>query len=268
MTTVAIQGELGSFSHAAALQVRGQAVRVVQCRTFSQAFEAVESGAAQCGVLPIENSLVGSIHENYDLIAAYGLPIVAETELRISLSLIARPGTGLHAVRRVSSHPVALNQCRRFLASLRGIEAVASHDTAGSVRELMERGSPEEAAVASSLAAKLYGGEVLVQGIEDDPRNFTRFVVVAPKPAARAGGNKTSLMFTLRHEPGALWRALEPFVREGLNLTKIESRPVRGQLWEYVFYLDVRGGAGAGDAVTELRRVAVEVRVLGCYDAA
>lgn len=263
--TVAIQGELGSFSHVAALKALGDETRVLQCRTFREAFEAVTRGDAPYGVVPIENSLVGSIYENYDLLADYRLPIVGETEVRVSLSLLARPGTRLQAVRRVHSHPVALNQCRRFLASLTDVEPVASYDTAGSVWEVMERGSVRDAAIGSPFAAKLYGALVLAEGIEDDPQNFTRFLVVAQGPVTPRGAHKTSLMLTLRHEPGSLWRALEPLAKRGLNLTKIESRPIRGRPWEYVFYLDVCGSEDASKAVSELGEVAAEVRVLGCY---
>lgn len=265
--TASIQGELGSFSHSAALKALGEETQVWQCRTFRDAFDAVARGDAEYAVLPIENSLVGSIHENYDLLAEYALPIVAETEVRVSLSLLARPGARLQAIRRVHSHPVALGQCRRFLASLAEVEPVAAYDTAGSVWEVMERGSVTDGAIGSPLAAKLYGASVLAEAIEDDPRNFTRFLVVARTPAIPRGAVKTSLLVTLRHEPGALWRALEPVARHGLNLTKIESRPLRGRPWEYVFYLDVVGPENASAAVSDLAGTAAAVRVLGCYNA-
>ena len=263
-----IQGELGSFSHVAALQALGEEAQVYQCRTFRQAFEAVAQGDACYAVLPIENSLVGSIHENYDLLAEFGLPIVGETEVRVSLSLLARPGTRLEAIRRVHSHPVALNQCRRFLASLVDVEPVAGYDTAGSIWEVMERGSMRDAAIGSPFAARLHGASVLAEGIEDDPQNFTRFLVVARTAVAPRGAVKTSLMITLRHEPGSLLRALEPLAKHGLNVTKIESRPLRGRPWEYVFYLDVVGPGDASAAVTELDSVVAGVRVLGCYQPA
>lgn len=266
--TVAIQGELGSFSHVAALKGLGEDAQVFQCRTFRDAFEAVSRGDARYAVLPIENSLVGSIHDNYDLLAEYRLPIVGETEVRVSLSLLARPGTRLQGVRRVHSHPVALSQCREFLGSLPDVEPVASYDTAGSVWEVMERGSIRDAAIGSPFAAKLYGAVVLAEGIEDDPQNFTRFLVVARSPVAPRGTVKTSLMLRLRHEPGSLWRALEPVARHGLNLTKIESRPLRGRPWEYVFYLDVCGKGDASAVVRGLRAVAADVRVLGSYEPA
>jgi prephenate dehydratase len=264
--TVAIQGELGSFSHVAALKGLGEDAQVLQCRTFRDAFEAVRRGDARYGVLPIENSLVGSIHENYDLLADYQLPIVGETEVRVSLSLLARPGARLQSIRRVHSHPVALNQCRKFLATLPDIEPVASYDTAGSVWEVVERGSIRDAAIGSPYAARLYGALVLAEGIEDDPHNYTRFLIVSGTAAPPRGAHKTSLMLTLRHEPGSLCRALQPLARHGLNLTKIESRPLRGRPWEYVFYLDVCGSEDASAAISELRAVAAEVWVLGCYE--
>jgi prephenate dehydratase len=165
----------------------------------------------------------------------------------------------------VHSHPVALNQCRRFFASRTDLEPLASYDTAGSVWDVMERGTMRDAAIGSPWAAKLYGAVVLAEEIEDDPQNFTRFLVVARTPVTPSGAHKTSLMVRLRHEPGALWQALEPLARHGLNLTKIESRPVRGRPWEYVFYLDV-SGSEATDAVKDLRAITADVRVLGCYE--
>jgi len=193
---------------------------------------------------------------------------VRETDVRVRLSLIARPGASLDAIRRVHSHPVALAQCRVFLASLSQATTEPGLDTAGSVRELMEGGTAEDAAVASSLAATLYGADVLVERIEDDPNNFTRFLVVAREPEPCAGPRKLSLTFTLPHEPGSLWRALEPFARRELNLTKIESRPLRGRPWEYVFYLDVWGEEDATPAVEELHAAGADVRVLGYYGRA
>jgi prephenate dehydratase len=264
--TAAIQGELGSFSHLAALRALGEEAQVLQCRTFGEAFAAVERGDARYGVLPIENSLVGSIFENYDLLAEHSLPIVGETEIRVSLSLLARPGARLDTIRRVYSHPVALNQCRRFLGARTDLEPLASYDTAGSVWEVVERGTIRDAAIGSPLAAKLYGAVVLAEGIEDDPQNVTRFLVVARTAVTPRGVHKTSLMVTLRHEPGALWRALEPLARHGFNLTKVESRPLRGSPWEYVFYLDICGARDAVDVVSDLRAVTADVRILGSYE--
>ncbi|MGH7529495.1 MAG: prephenate dehydratase [Gemmatimonadales bacterium] len=264
---VAIQGEAGSFSHAAALETHGPELRLVACPTFEELFRAVEGGEAARGVVPIENSLAGSVHENYDLLGAHTLHVVAETRLRIQHCLIVRPGTALSEVRRVASHPVALAQCRRFFLTHPDLVAVAAYDTAGSVRDLMIGGGAADAAIASRLAARLYRAAVLAEGLEDHAENYTRFLVVAREPAAPEPAAKISLLFRLPNAPGALHRALGAFATRGLNLTKIESRPLPGRPWEYLFYLDVVGGpAGAlGEAIEELFRFAVGLRVLGTY---
>src|SRR6266404_3928401 len=198
---VAIQGEAGSFSHAAALETRGPVVRLVPCATFVELFRAVETGAAASGVVPIENTLAGSVHENYDLLSAHALHVIAETELRIRHCLIAPPRTTLPQIRRVASHPVALAQCRHFFLTHPGVVAVPAYDTAGSVRDLMAGRGGSDAAIASKLAAELYGAEVLAEGLEDHAENYTRFLVIArePPPAARrqAESNKTSLILAL-----------------------------------------------------------------------
>lgn len=269
MTTVAIQGEAGAFSHAAALAAFGPEVELVPCVGFAELFQAVESGRAERGILPIENSLAGSIHENYDLLRAHSLHVVAETQVRIRYCLIGRPGATMDEIRRVASHPVALAQCRRFFADRPGLAAVPAYDTAGSVRDLMAGRLAAEAAIGSALAARLYGAEILIGGIEDHQENYTRFLVAARAPVPLDGASKTSLVITLPNVPGSLHRALGAFALRGLDLTKIESRPIPGRPWEYVFYLDVLGdpeGALAG-ALAELRRVAIEVRVLGAYRA-
>ena len=268
--TVAIQGEAGSFSHAAALEIHGQVIRLVPCATFVELFRAVESGTATSGVVPIENTLAGSVHENYDLLSAHALHVVGETELRIRHCLIASPRTRLPDVRRVASHPVALAQCRRFFTTHPDLVAVPAYDTAGSVRDLMAGRADAEAAIASKLAAELYGAAVLEEGLEDHAENYTRFLVVAREPAAQvpAESNKTSLMLSLGNTPGSLYRALGVFAAHGLNLTKIESRPLPGQPWEYLFYLDVvDAGQGIGEALEELRGFTSSIRILGTYPA-
>src|SRR5216110_1346661 len=203
---VAIQGEAGSFSHAAALATHGPLLRLVPCATFVELFRAVQGGAATSGVVPIENTLAGSVHENYDLLSAHALHVVAETELRIRHCLIASPRTRLSDVRRVASHPVALAQCRRFFATHPHLVAVPSYDTAGSVRNLIagEGHANADAAIASALAAELYGGEVLAEGLEDHVENYTRFLVIAREPARTDGATKISLVFTLPNTPGSL----------------------------------------------------------------
>jgi len=266
-TRVAIQGERGAFSHEAALELAGPEVDVVACLNFEALFEAAISGNADRALVPIENSLAGSIHENYDRLWASPLHIVAETQLRIRHCLIARPGASLASIRRVASHPVALAQCRRFFAERPQIEAVAAYDTAGSVKDLMRDGVATQAAIASRLAAELYGGHVLLAEIEDDPQNYTRFLLLAREPGPIEEASKTSIVFTLKNEPGALYKALGAFSLRGVDLAKIESRPLRGRPWEYAFYLDVLGDprGGTREALDELRSVAHELRILGSY---
>ena len=264
---VAIQGEAGSFSHAAALEALGQEVRLVPCRGFTELFRAVEAGEAGRGVVPIENSLAGSVHEAYDALGAHALHVVGETQVRVRHCLIVRPGTTMAQIGRVASHPVALAQCRTFFASHPGLTPVPAYDTAGSVRDLMAGGIAAEAAIGSSLAATLYGATVLCEGLEDHPENYTRFLVVAREPAPPDRASKTSLVFTLPNVPGSLHRALGVFAARHLDLTKIESRPLPGRPWEYAFYLDVAGDprGGVAEALSELGGLARDLRVLGSY---
>lgn len=265
--TVAIQGELGSFSHEAAVRALGDGVQVHPQPTFSALFAAVCASETACGVVPVENTLVGSIHENYDRLKANPLHIVAETQVRVRLCLVARPGTTFDAIRRVASHPVALGQCQKFFAAHPRLEAIPAYDTAASVRDLFTEGAPADAAIGSALAARLYGGAVLREGIEDHPENYTRFLVVAREAAAATGRCKTSVVFTLPNTPGSLHRALGMFAQRDLDLAKIESRPIPGRPWEYAFYLDVLGDP-AGEltaALEECRALAREFRILGSY---
>jgi prephenate dehydratase len=269
---VAIQGEAGSFSHLAARQVHGEHVRLLPCVGFAELFCAVETGAADRGMVPIENSLAGSIHENYDLLGARGgaLHVVAETAVRVRHCLIAPPDTALADLRRVVSHPVALVQCRKFFSEHPELEPVPAYDTAGSVRDLMARPVTATAAIGSSLAAALYGAVVLREGLEDHEANHTRFLVIAREPAPLERATKTSVVLTLPNLPGSLHRALGAFAARQLQLTKLESRPLAGRPWEYSFYLDVMGDPrrAVGDALEELRGLARELRVLGSYQAA
>ncbi len=270
---MAIPGELGSFSHAAALAAHGSAIHLVPCADFRELFRTVAEASAEHGVVPIENSLTGSIHENYDLLRVHSLCVVGETKIRVRHCLIARPGTTLEQVGRVASHPVALAQCRKFFAAHPMLTAVPAYDTAGSVRDLMDGRMAADAAIASDLAARLYGGAVLREDLEDDPANFTRFLLVSrhPAPVRPAAASKTSLVVSLANVPGSLHRALGPFARRGLDLSKIESRPITGRPWEYVFYLDVLGDPiDVGAALAELAAEtggADSVRQLGTYVA-
>ncbi len=264
---VAIQGERGAFSHQAAIEILGAGIELLPRPTFDALFDAVLTGAADRAVVPIENSLAGSIHENYDRLRAHPLHIAAETQLRIVHCLIGRPEAKLEDIVRVASHPVALAQCRKFFADRPHVEAIAAYDTAGSVLELMRDGSPRHAAIASSLAARIYGGVVLLEGIEDDPQNYTRFLILAREPGPIEMATKTSIVFTLQNVPGALYRALGAFSTRGVDLSKIESRPLRGRPWEYEFHLDVLGDprAEAGNAIEDLREMSKEFRLLGSY---
>jgi prephenate dehydratase len=230
-------------------------------------------------VLPIENSLHGSVAEHYDLLLAQPVRIVRESLLRVRHNLIARPGVKLGEIRRALSHPVALSQCRRWLAEHPGIEAVNFYDTAGSVKHLMAAGLGDTAGIAPELAAREYGGEVLVAGIEDHAENFTRFFLLVREGENKGLGkgvdpksdpNKASVAFSVEHRPGTLVLALEEFARAGVNLTKIESRPVPGMPWEYVFFVDLRFDSSKqmDTALEALRRHCQMVKELGRYGAA
>jgi prephenate dehydratase len=227
-------------------------------------------------VVPIENTLAGSVHENFDHLQTFDLPIVAETSVRIVHHLIAPKGVAFSKIRRVFSHPVALNQCLDFFARNPQIERVPFYDTAGSVKMVIEEGLKDGAGIASAVAAEIYGGRILRRSIESDRRNFTRFFLLRrpeyarrhPVRAAHGAPWKTSLVFSTRNIPGALFRALSAFALRDLNLTKIESRPLRGKPWEYLFYLEFLERAdspNAQNALNHLRELADFLRVLGCY---
>jgi prephenate dehydratase len=264
---VAIQGEKGAFSHQAAIRALGPEIEVLPRATFDELFDSVVEGLADRALVPIENSLHGSIHENYDRLKSRPLHIVGETQLRIRQCLIGRPGSSVAMIRRVASHPVALAQCRRFFAERPQVEAVTAYDTAGAVQDLMKGGLATQGAIASRLAAELYGGVVLLEGIEDDPENYTRFLLLAKESGPIDEASKTSLVFVLDNQPGALYRALGVFAEKGVDLCKLESRPLRGHPWEYSFYVDVLGDPRgvAGQAIEELGRSCRELRILGSY---
>ena len=236
---IAIQGEPGSFSHEAAMNMVADAV-IVPCSLSADVFAAVTNGTAEAAVIPIENSLAGSVLEHFDLLLSHSVKVERETLLRIRHNLIAISGAATEEIDRVFSHPVALAQCRRFLAQHPRMEAFASYDTAGSVKQLVELRDRHAAAIASKEAAHYYGAQILQAGIEDNPENYTRFFLVrrtvdaVPDPEA----NKISLAFSVENRPGSLVAALAEFSALGTNLTKIESRPVHGKPWEYIFYVD------------------------------
>jgi len=268
---IAFQGERGAYSEEAALALFGEEIELVPQRTFDAVFAAVQEGHCDHGVVPIENSLAGSIHRNYDLLLQYDLYIVGEHNLRISHCLIAHPGVGLGEIRRVYSHPQALAQCEHSLRELEGVQVVATIDTAGSVKMIKEQGLRDAAAIASERAARLYGMEILRRDFEDERTNYTRFIALGRKPVSPEGEAKTSLAFAGRNEPGLLFRCLSAFALRNIDLTKIESRPLKGVPWEYIFYLDFAGSLSeerCRRAVEQLKEMANFVRVFGSYPRA
>ena len=275
---IAIQGELGSNSHMATVAMLGNEVSelsIVACNVSAEVMNRVIAGEVDAAVLPIENSLHGSVAEHYDLLLELDVRIERESLLRIRHNLIAAPGVSIKDVRRVISHPVALSQCRRFLASHPEFEVMPFYDTAGAVKHLMDAGLRDVAGIAPELAAKQYGAQVLVGGVEDNEQNFTRFHLIrrledAPLIAETEPANKMSLAFAIDHRPGTLVAALQRLAWAGVDLTKIESRPVPGSPWEYVFYVDVRFETSgmAEAAVAALMEHCRMVKVLGRYRAA
>jgi prephenate dehydratase len=282
---VAIQGELGAFSHEAARRMVPQCT-VVPCGRSREVFDRLASGSVAAAVIPIENSLAGSVAEHFDLLLMRDVFVQKEFQLRIVHNLIASPGVKLGQIRRALSHPVALDQCREFFRCHPRIEAEDFYDTAGSVKHVVGAKLTDTAGVAGSQAARQYGGRILARGIEDDKRNFTRFFLVRKVSTGRAVGggelsaaqrrlmlpraNKTSIAFHLPNRPGLLFKALSVFALRDISLSKIESRPRRGNPWEYVFYVDFLRGddEAARNALRHLSEVAEFVKVLGVYPAA
>ena len=291
---IAIQGESGSFSHEAAIRMLPDC-QIVPCARSAEVFDRVENGSVNAAVIPIENSLAGTVAEHADLLVSRDVFIEREFFLRIVHNLIAAPGTKLSAVRRAFSHPVALDQCRDFFRHHRHIEPVPFYDTAGSVKHVVSQSLPDAAAIAGRQAVREYSGKILAAGIEDDNRNFTRFFLIrrtpdvipntparrvrkltstSPKktahPAISPSANKTSIAFKVRNVPGALFKSLSVFALRDISLSKIESRPMRGRPWEYVFYVDFLRGDDepARNALRHLGEVAEFVKVLGVYPAA
>jgi prephenate dehydratase len=270
---IGFQGELGAFSHMAIRQLLGPRVEAVPFPTFEQIFRSVAEGETTGAMVPIENTLHGSVHENYDHLLRFELPIVAETSVRIVHNLIAVPGVKFSDLRRVYSHPVALNQCLEFFRQHSRLEKTPYYDTAGSVKMIAAERPAGAAAIASTLAAELYGCRILRKSIEDDRENHTRFFLLrktAPKrpPPKPRRGWKTSLVFSTRNVPGALFRSLSAFALRDLSLTKIESRPFKGRRWEYLFYVDFLGHASdpaAKNALSHLGELADFLRVFGSY---
>jgi prephenate dehydratase len=266
---VAIQGEPGSFSHEAARRmVHG--CRVVPCARSVEVFDRLESGDVPIAVIPIENTLAGTVTEHADLLLARNVFIQREFHLRIVHNLIAARGAKKSGIRQALSHPVALDQCRDFFRKNPKIQPIPFYDTAGSVKHVIESGMGNAAGIASRHAASVYKGRILAAGIEDDKRNFTRFFLLRPKMRILPGANKTSIAFAVKNAPGSLHKALRVFAERDISLSKIESRPMRGRPWEYVFYTDFLRGDDklARGALLQLGTVTDMVKVLGVYPAA
>lgn len=270
MVRVSFQGVEGAYSEEAIRQHFGVGAESVPCPTLDELFFAVEQGRADYGMVPVENSVAGSVNRSYELLMEHDLRIHAEVIVRVRHMLLAVPGTRLADVRVVRSHPQALAQCQRYLER-HGLTAETAFDTAGSARDLAAHPEPGVAAIASALAGQLYGLEVLDSGIEDFPFNFTRFFVLSKSSPTRGAKNKTSIVFTTPHHPGALWECLGEFATRGINLSKLESRPRLNLPWQYVFYLDFEGHSedeACAAAIMALLRRSSFVKLLGSYPAA
>ena len=265
--SIAYQGEPGAFSEAAARRVDPDA-QLVPCRSFDEVFDAVQAGTSAYGVLPIENSIGGSIHRNYDLLVERTLPIVGEVELPVIHHLLAIPGATLDGLRRVYSHPQGLAQCERFLRTLTNVEIIATYDTAGSAKMVADAGLKDAGAIASARAGEVFGLVSLAASVQDFDDNITRFLVVGTAPLPDRVADKTSIVFSLPNEPGSLFKALSVFALRGISLTKLESRPIQGRPWEYLFYVDIpigRHDLRCARALVHLAEFARSMRTLGSY---
>jgi chorismate mutase/prephenate dehydratase len=267
---IAFQGERGAFSESAVYAFFGASVDVKPCRDLTEVFESVDKQETQFGVVPVENSLEGSVNQTYDLFLTHDLKVCGEIILRVSHCLIANPNTSLEDVKTVYSHPQALAQCRNFLERL-GRELIPTYDTAGSVKMLKEKGLKDAAAVASEKAAEIYGMKILVKEIEDNPANYTRFFVLSKEDSQRTGKDKTSIIFAAANTPGSLYHALWEFAKREINLTKIESRPTKQTPWQYNFYLDFEGHRSekrCAEALEALAKSGAFLKILGSYPKA
>lgn len=263
---VAFQGEPGAYSEQAVFGYLG-AVETVPCESFDDVFASVTNQTVESGLIPIENSLAGSIHQNYDLLLRHQLWIVGEYFLRVHHCLIAAPGVQKADIKKIISHPQALGQCAGYIRTM-GAKPEQVFDTAGSVKMLRESGDKTTGAIASRRAAELYGMNILQEGIEDDPENYTRFLQITSSAVTPETDAKTSIVFSLKNQPGALFKAMSVFALRDIDLTKIESRPIAGAPWEYMFYIDFAGSTNdehVKKALDHLQEYALTFRELGCY---
>ena len=263
---VAFQGEPGAYSEQAVFNYFGK-VETKPCESFDVVFDSVVDDSCDAGLVPIENSLAGSIHQNYDLLLRHDLHIVGEYLLRVQHCLVALPGVKKEDIKKAISHPQALGQCAAYLRNL-GIKPETMYDTAGSVKMLKASGERTTAAIASRRAAELYEMQIIEEGIEDNPENYTRFLAISRTAVKPEGEAKTSIVFTLKNQPGSLFKAMSVFALRDIDLKKIESRPLQGSPWEYLFYIDFIGPAHeetVRKALDHLGEYALTLRVLGSY---
>ena len=268
---VAFQGTHYAFSEIAARKYFGEEIETLPCRQFQDVFKTVENGKSNFGIIPVENSTTGSVYQTLDLIVNSRVVVVGEISLRVSLHFITNPGVQLKDIRVVHSHPQALEQCRLFLSSIPEIETIASYDTAGSVKDIRDRRLLNAAAIASREAAVDYGMQIVREEIEDNPDNYTRFHIIALTAGDQKDANKTSIVFSMKNIPGALFKSLSVFALRDIDLLKIESRPIRGKRWKYLFYLDFAGNMQEErcvNAIRHLEEITSLLKVLGSYRAA
>jgi len=267
---VAFQGEIGAYSESAVYSFFGSSTEVKPCKNLSDVFESVKKGETPYGVVPTENSIEGSVNQTYDLFLEYDLKVCGEIALKIVHCLIAHTGTQLNSIKTVYSHPQALAQCRKFLEQL-GCRLISTFDTAGSVKMIKDEGLTDAGAIASQRAAEIYGMNVLAKEIGDTPNNYTRFFVLSKEDSRYSGEDKTSIIFSVKSVPGALYHILEEFAVRDINLTKIESRPTKRTPWEYNFYLDFEGHRNeekCREALRGIKDKTLFVKILGSYRAA
>lgn len=267
----AFQGSRGAFSEVASWEMLGRSASLLPCPRMEEVFSAVHSGVARYGVVPVENTLAGSVMLHIDLLIQHELFVIGETVCRIEHAVIGAPGVQLKDLRQVMSHPVALEQCEGFFRKHPEIHAVPEYDTAGAVEKVIRENRRDSAAIAGRRTAEIFGGVVLADKIQDHSENFTRFLLVSPevREADDSVRNKTTIVLKLANTPGSLFHSLRPFAERGIDLTKIESRPIKGSPFEYLFYIDLVSDPGKVsvvlEAVTELRNISASLRVLGTY---
>ena len=267
-TTVVIQGERGSYSEVAATRLLGDKIALYCCERSEDVFKLAKRKDTQHYLIPLENSLSGSIHKNYDLLLRHKLKITREINLEIKHNLITAAGVSFEEINTVFSHPVALDQCDHFFERFPHLVKRSAYDTSGSVKRIVEENLRDCAAIAGKQAAEYYGGNIVMTEIQDNKENFTRFVLLSPKPEIRDKADKTSIAFSFGNAAGALFKCLSVFALRDIDLTKIESRPIHGRPWEYLFYLDFLGNTGEEStlrALGHLRELTEFLEVLGCY---